>query len=161
MFAIERAFTLGPRGGRVPGFCIAWRGAGRPTGGRSVRSGWYKFRSDAERVCQLANEHFREIASKPEREAVQIGMPSFVAKLIDPAGRVRWLGHAGETADGLEAFRYTNADAAWRSAANLFGHGPAFWNSERESQARLREAFRGWRFEVIADADLPAQNVGG
>ena len=160
MFEIERATSTGPRGGKVKGFCLAWRGAGFPPSGRGRRSGWYKFKADALDARRVANGEAARIAARPARPALRMGSPTYVAKLIAPDGGVHWYGPEGDTPDGQEAFRFNNAQAAHGAAWGLFGHGPAFWNSERTSAERARDRFRGWQAEVIADCYLPAPTDG-
>lgn len=154
MFAIERSETTGPRGGKRRGYCLAWRGSGFPPFGMGRRSGWYLRRPDAEDRARVMNEAWRRDLARPVRDAVRMGDGAFLVRLVDPAGAVHWLGTHGATPDGLGAVRFNNRQAAAGSLAHYSGNGDAFWNSERASRERMRERFRGWRGEVLADAEL-------
>lgn len=68
-----------------------------------------------------------------------------LATLRDPSGRVFYVAaKGGLTEDPAAAFVYSNRTAAWAASRAVIGYGPAFWESERQSQARALKAYRGW-----------------
>lgn len=67
------------------------------------------------------------------------------ATLRDPSDRVFYVAAQGGLTDDLKAaFVYSNRNAAWAASRATIGFGPAFWESERRSQALALATYRGW-----------------
>lgn len=151
MFTLERSTHIGPRGGRNLGYCLAWQGSGDAPGGRARRSGWYKYRPDAEQARDAANRHARELAERPTVEPERLNDGKFLVVLLSPDKSERvWLCYGPHSPDGQEAIRFETREAAnARGNASIYGEPKAFWNSERQSAENTRRRMRGWTFEIV------------
>lgn len=150
MFALERSFCTGPRGGRNAGYCLAWQGRGEAPGARARRSGWYRHRRDAESALDAANRYARELAARPVIEPERLNDGRFLVAVISPDGKERqWLCYGPHSPDGREATRFASRAVAERAGnAAIYGEPGAFWNSERQSAENTRRKMRGWTFEI-------------